>query len=113
MLNKTYLWWSLVAIYLISIFVISSFSTLPAQLSKVNDKLIHFLEFFILALLLVLALIYSNIKYPYAIAIFIAICFAALDEFHQLFVLGRTASIFDFLADSSGALTILLAKLKK
>ncbi len=110
-MDKKLLLWGIVIIYLIGIFVVSSFS-LPFHLGN-SDKVLHFAEFFILALLLMFALGYSDTRYPYAIAILAAIGFALLDEFHQLLVLGRTASIFDFLADSLGAMAILLVKLKK
>ena len=109
---KKYLLWAMVIIYLSIIFIASS-GALPAQLSGVNDKVMHFIEFFILTLLLLIALKHSDTKYPYAIAVLAAIGFALLDEFHQLLVIGRTASVFDFIADSLGATTILLLKMKK
>ena len=108
-----YLLWCVVILYIILIFTASSSSELPKQVYQINDKVLHFIEYFILASLLVLALIHSNIKHPYLTAICITICFAAFDEFHQLFVSGRTACIFDFLVDCLAASTILLVKLKK
>ena len=115
MMEKKYLYllWCVVILYIVLIFVGSASSELPKQVYQINDKVLHFIEFFILSSLLVIALIHSSIKHPYLTAICITVCFAAFDEFHQSFVLGRTSCVFDFLVDCLGASAILLAKLKK
>ena len=41
------------------------------------------------------------------LALLVAVCYAASDEFHQSFVPSRTASLWDVLIDTCGALTAL------
>lgn len=43
-------------------------------------------------------------KYAFLFTLIIGIAYGASDEFHQSFVLGRTASIWDLAADSTGVL---------
>lgn len=49
------------------------------------------------------------------VTLFVGLIFAASDEIHQSFVPGRTASIYDFIADAIGILISLLLfeKIKK
>lgn len=87
-------------------------TTLPGpQLPDIHlgDKIEHFSAFFILAVLLNLALIYqrkSYILFRYAAFVTIIIClsYGAIDELHQMFIPGRFADIRDWLADSIGVL---------
>ena len=73
-----------------------------------NDKIFHFLEFFILGLLVQLSFIeaktFSNKEIVFMSLIF---CFiiACLDELHQNFVQGRHPSIDDLLFDFFGIIT--------
>lgn len=71
------------------------------------DKLAHFVEYFILGVLLVRAFSNSfakpNFIYVIIASILIAALYGASDEFHQRFVLGRTSDIFDLLSDIIGA----------
>lgn len=66
-------------------------------------KTAHFLEYFVLGLIIYLVLDIRGIKYLQITAIILAILFASLDEIHQLFVVGRTAKVFDVFIDSVGA----------
>jgi len=85
-------------------------TTLPGpQLPDIHisDKIEHFSAFFILSVMLNLALIYqrkSYILFKYAALVTIIIClsYAAIDELHQMFIPGRFADIRDWLADSAG-----------
>ena len=84
-----------------------------------SDKIEHFTAFFILAVLLNLALIYQRKSYflfknASIATIFITLSYGAVDEIHQLFISGRTADIRDWLADSTGVIVavILLYVLK-
>jgi len=63
-------------------------------------KLAHFTEYAILFWLLVRGPLAER---P-AAAMLICVSYALLDEFHQVFVMGRTASIYDVVLDSSGAM---------
>ena len=66
----------------------------------------HIVIFFLLAIFLLTALINGKInKRDFIfIAIIIALVYALFDEFHQLFVSGRSCSFSDFLLDSAGIL---------
>lgn len=64
----------------------------------------HFIAYFILGMLVLSALKQSNIQKSAVIAISICIFYAISDEFHQLFVLGRSGQFSDLLIDAAGAL---------
>ncbi len=74
-------------------------------------KSAHFTEYFIFYLLLYRGIRGARIGWHWSwafIAWFIAAAYSALDEIHQSFVASRTASAWDSLLDSSGALIALL-----
>ena len=70
------------------------------------DYLLHFIEYAVFAwLALRFAKFFSNHPLKgkhYLLVIIILSFFAVTDEFHQSFVPGRTASVWDFLADFAG-----------
>ncbi len=69
-------------------------------------KAAHFVEFFIFSVLVLRGIRgeRGGWKITWALAaVAIAACYAALDEVHQAFVPGRTASPVDSLIDTSGA----------
>lgn len=70
-------------------------------------KTAHFSEYFLLAVSVSLPLYVYGIRGIWLMLTALILCsgFACLDEYHQLFVSGRTASGKDVLIDSSGALT--------
>lgn len=84
-----------------------------------SDKIQHFSAFFVLAVLLNLALIYQRKSYflfknASIATIIITLSYGAFDEIHQLFISGRYADIRDWLADSAGVIIgILLLNLLK
>ncbi len=87
-------------------------SSIP-NLSLINvfnfqDLFLHFLEYFVFALLLYLSFPVGNIP---SLLIFTEL-FAFSDELHQFFVPGRTFSFLDFLADFIGAFLCLIAIIK-
>lgn len=69
-------------------------------------KSAHFIEFFLLGLLIINVLKdYFKISWKIIlIALFLCILYACSDEIHQLFVPGRTSRIFDILIDTSGSI---------
>lgn len=75
-------------------------------------KLAHMTEFGILAILMYITLrYYAKIKTTgqRLLAAWIgAVCYAATDEFHQLFVEGRSGNLFDVCVDATGAAIALL-----
>ena len=103
------LWcWLPVAVWLILIFFLSSL-TLKIQAPKLfsfQDKVFHFLEFGMLALLLIRAVYRRSArgKMRYLICITLVVIYGGLDEFHQYFVPGRMVEWGDFAADALGAM---------
>lgn len=75
-------------------------------LIKQPDKVIHILLYFGLGILLFLTLKSMNKSVIKAVifAFVLGVLYGAGDEFHQLFVAGRTAGVMDFIADAAGVL---------
>lgn len=73
-------------------------------------KLAHFSEYFLLAVCVSFPLYVYGIRGIWIVITAEILCtgFAMLDEFHQLFVQGRGASVKDVLIDSCGALIGIL-----
>ena len=86
-------------------------TTLFEKCHKIVRKTAHFSEFMLLAIFVAdLCRSYRfNMRVTLIIALLYPLLFAAADEFHQLFVDGRSGQITDVLIDFSGALTGTLA----
>lgn len=68
------------------------------------DKVIHFVEYSVLTGLWVLTL-----QRKYLLPVFLIVSvYGGIDEYHQSFVPGRDADIFDFLTDALAALVVCL-----
>lgn len=69
-------------------------------------KCAHVSIYFILALLVMNALktSYNNLKFSAIIVVFICFIYACTDEYHQLFISGRTGQFTDVLIDTFGAI---------
>ena len=95
-----------VAIYMAAIFYASSLTNPPVPSN--TDKPLHWLAYLGLAVLVVRALaggLPRRISLAVAAAaVAITITYGATDELHQLFVPGRTADVYDLMADAAGAL---------
>lgn len=80
-------------------------SGLPSNLGALS-YVAHFCEYFILGVLITLAV--DTPRRPLwktaLIALVIASAYGATDEFHQMFVEGRTTDVLDWLTDTVGAL---------
>jgi VanZ family protein len=97
--------WGPPVVYALLIFHFSSESNpLPALTAAVWDKALHATEYTGFALLLCRALRGEGLRWwrSIALAVIVASVYAATDEFHQLFVIGRTADVEDWLADVVG-----------
>ncbi|MCQ9208844.1 MAG: VanZ family protein [Omnitrophica bacterium] len=100
--------WLPVYLYAALIFIYSSLSS-PVGIPKIlyADKLLHFIEYAILAYLLARAAKHSSssrLRADFRIfAVYIAVLYGLSDEFHQYFVPGREPEILDLLADGLGA----------
>jgi VanZ family protein len=82
----------------------ASFATLD-EIHHVIRKCGHITEYFILSLLILHGIRAGRpgTRLAWALAAIAAVaCYAALDEFHQSFVPGRTAAVSDVLLDTTG-----------
>ena len=100
------------ALYMVLIHVVSSVEGRKISSFAVDDRIAHYVEYFILGVLLVLALSAFDRKgRPWRIAVFVialAALYGAIDEYHQSFVAGRVASVKDLGFDVAGASTSAL-----
>ena len=110
MIIKNIIFWILTLAWMGVIFVLSSQPDLRSSLDPIYDyifrKAAHFMEYFILALLLTQAL--DGRRWRWRSAFIIAFLYASSDEWHQSFVRGRVAYSGDVLIDSLGALTAVM-----
>ncbi len=75
----------------------------------------HLIVYFVLMILLVLALRAStnlSNKQVYLVAFFIVAIYGLSDEYHQSFVPGRTPTLVDWIVDLSGAVLALVVLLR-
>jgi VanZ family protein len=100
-------YWLPLASYLGAIFYFSNLSDpTPGVDVPINDKVIHFLQYFPLPFLFFRAFknaatrAFKSHYFLYGIAL--AVLYALSDEFHQSFIALRDASLFDFAADVGG-----------
>ena len=95
----------------LSIFILSSRSKLPLPDSALfpgADKILHAFAFGCFAFSFSYWLGRDRWKSKPAVCVLIvciaAACYGASDEIHQMFVPGRDASVYDWIADCTGAL---------
>jgi len=108
--NKVGLIYIPLAVYWIVIFVLTSIpmDEIP-QYFNAQDKFEHFSAYFLLSFFGGLTLHFQNRfvnirKELFLITLTIALVYGAFDELHQMFIPGRFADIFDWLADAVGSL---------
>ena len=82
--------------------------TIVPPLFPFQDKLLHAGEFFILGAMLFLNRDIFPPRFRWTGTVLAGVLWAALDEVHQSYVVGRDCSSGDFLADCVGLLTILI-----
>jgi VanZ family protein len=106
--------WALVVLWMSVIFYLSSRSTLPMPkgiLANLESIAGHFAVYAVLALLVNYALSETSIssvrRMTYAFVF--AVVYGVTDEFHQSFVPGRDAALFDLAIDALGAFAALAA----
>jgi VanZ family protein len=98
----------------VSIWILSSMSTLPVPEMGIRlmDKILHAVAFGILAFALSFYFpLQAWKKRPWRSALLVVLItasYGAIDEFHQSFVPGRDMSVFDWLADITGATVVML-----
>ena len=117
----------LVIIWMSIIFIFSSFNSdtsteqsntivnIIANLFNINNiellsliirKIAHFMEYFILGVLVLNMLRYTNKSIT--LGIIICILYALSDELHQILTPGRTFKIYDIIIDSLGSVIAIL-----
>jgi VanZ family protein len=104
--------WLPVLAWMALIFVLSSQPTPPRAPDELLDVLLkkaaHFVEYVVLALLLVRALVGTHEPIGWrtkTLALVVAVAYAVSDEVHQRFVPGRGPSAWDVGIDSLGAMS--------
>jgi VanZ family protein len=107
--------WVLVSIHMTVIFYLSSISQFPKAVPDwvfYFDKVVHFIVFGVLGLLFLNAWLGGQWRCVDLTSVMVSVTFTMLygisDEIHQMFVPGRTPSIGDIIADTTGALVLCL-----
>ncbi|MCI6763757.1 VanZ family protein [bacterium] len=121
--------WTLLILWMLFIFIMSSFNgvmssnqsgsiaTLIHNIFNISDtakvsfiirKCAHVSEFFILGILVINLVSKYNVKHIYLISFIICVLYASSDEFHQLFVPGRSGQVTDIFIDMIGTIFSLL-----
>jgi VanZ family protein len=93
-------------VYMAVIFYISSLShPFPEVTARVSDKVLHTIEYGVLAVLFMRALWREGVSWRDAAlaAVVMTSLYGATDEYHQAFVPNRSSTISDWVADSIGA----------
>lgn len=97
------------------IFALSSIPGLSSDDVKLPtgfDKLVHFIEYAVFALLYYRGLSYGGVRVRWSIVIIVitsGIAVAALDEMYQSYIPRRDSSFYDLVMDSAGIITGTLA----
>ena len=115
--------WTLLILWMLFIFIMSSFNGVmssnqsgsiatviynifnisnTAKVSFIIRKCAHVSEFFILGILVINLISKYNVKYSYLISFIVCVLYASSDEFHQLFVPGRSGQVTDIFIDMIG-----------
>ena len=99
--------WFPVILYSGMIFYVSSLPNVrvPGGLSFL-DKILHIIEYIPFGFLMVRALIHTNVIWTKKNAFYLAVVFSLFygitDEIHQLFVVGRNATLGDVMVEAVG-----------
>ena len=94
---------------MVLIFLFSSFSHPPIPQSSgiLSDKFLHSIEYAVLGFLLAWMLVKASPQvfpgFPWIVGLSVAVLFGASDEWHQSFVPGRSADVYDWIADGAGS----------
>ena len=100
--------WVPLALWIAFIFVMSSIPDLPGEYKDLpphSDKVVHFIEYFVLAILLYRGIRNDDrgrISQVMSALVLIGISVAGLDELYQSIVPGRDSSLADLLSDIGG-----------
>ncbi len=95
--------WAALLFYLSSLMSVE----LPKLGIKFSDLGVHFVAYSVLGYFLAMAFFAPDLKFSrkkMVVAIIVGVLYGASDEFHQMFVPGRMATISDWAADSLGVI---------
>lgn len=110
--NRLLVRWSLVAVWMVLIFILSAIPSLHSGLREdfLLRKLAHMAEYAVLFVLLLRAIDVNNrlMWKHYCLAALLAVLYAFTDEWHQLYVPGREGSVRDVIIDSAGIVGALV-----
>lgn len=96
--------WLFLVVYMGLIFWLSSLTLLPVEMNfPYEDKLIHACAYAVMGFLAANAFSEGPHKRRFWLAFMLASLYGISDEVHQMFVPGREASGWDWLADAVGA----------
>lgn len=98
---------NLAVFYAGMIFLLSSVPVVPSPPGASGIMYgLHYIEYLIFGGLVLVALRSMRTRdNTLALAVAVAVLYALTDEFHQLFIPNRTASMLDWLSDTAGALS--------
>ena len=100
------MWWPVIA-YMAMLFGLSSLSTIPSPPGDLSFYDVHLIAYAGLSLLTVRALANARLHHVtwrvVVAAIAISTAYGVSDEYHQLFVPGRTFELLDIAADAIGS----------
>lgn len=104
-----YVYIPLVVYWIVLLTITSTPKYFVPKIFELQDKIEHFIAYTILAILLNLTLHFQKKSLQLAIkssliTFLIITIYAGIDEIHQIFIPGRYADIFDWLADTIGGL---------
>lgn len=107
--------WLPLIVWIVMIFALSSIPGLSSDDVKLPtgfDKLVHFIEYAIFALLYYRGLSYGGVRVRWSIVLIViasGIAVAALDEMYQSYIPRRDSSLYDLVMDSAGVVSGTLA----
>ncbi|MCK4549995.1 MAG: VanZ family protein, partial [Candidatus Krumholzibacteria bacterium] len=107
--------WLPLIVWIVMIFALSSipgFSSDDVNLPTGFDKIVHFIEYAIFAMLYYRGLSYGGVRIRWSIVIIVitsGIAVAALDEMYQSYIPRRDSSFYDLVMDSAGVVAGTLA----
>jgi VanZ family protein len=107
--------WLPLIVWIVMIFGLSSIPGLSSDDLRFPtgfDKIVHFIEYAIFAMLYYRGLSYGGVRIRWSIVIIVilsGIAFAALDEMYQSYIPRRDSSLYDLVMDSAGVVAGTLA----
>jgi len=107
--------WLPLIVWIVMIFGLSSIPGLSSddlRFPAGSDKIVHFIEYAIFAMLYYRGLSYGGVRIRWSIVIIVilsGIAFAALDEMYQSYIPRRDSSLYDLVMDSAGVVAGTLA----